>query len=80
MTTTKTVKLNQLTRHMGQMRTTINLQKLAELTVSVYYNDIFDWNRILVSQGGGKNGSTHYPILSGNRRYLAKVFATALPD
>ena len=78
MTTTKTVKLNQLTRHMGQMRTTINLPKLAELTVSVYYNDIFDWNRILVSQGGGKEGG--YAILSGNRRYLAKVFATALPD
>lgn len=80
LTTTQTVKLTQLTRHIGQMRTTIDLQKLAELTVSVFHNDIFDWNPILVSQGREENGTTRYPILSGNRRYIARVFATALKD
>lgn len=68
-------RLDQLKTHPAQMRTTYNLEKLAELVVKIFHQGLHEWQPILI----GKNGSDRAPIISGHRRHLAVTFSQYLP-
>ena len=69
--------LNQLQPHEHQMRTHYDLDKLAELLLSVHTEGgIRVWQPIVAA--ANKDGS--YRLIHGHRRWLALIFGAALPD
>ena len=68
--------LSQLQPHEHQMRTVYDLDKLAELLLSVYTEGgIRAWQPIAAANDDGS-----YRLIHGHRRWLALIFGAALPD
>ncbi|MCA9983357.1 MAG: ParB N-terminal domain-containing protein [Anaerolineales bacterium] len=69
--------LNQLQPHEHQMRTVYDLDKLAELLLSVYSEGgIRAWQPIVAAA----NDDGSFRLIHGHRRWLALIFGAALPD
>ena len=74
---TTTTQIKNLKQHAAQMRTQVDPEGMAALTLQVYQRGLDEWQPI-VAAPAGENGE--YQIISGHRRRMARLFAFALED
>ena len=74
---TTTTQIKNLKQHAAQMRTQVDPEGMAALTLQVYQRGLDEWQPI-VAAPAGENGD--YRIISGHRRRMARLFAFALED
>ncbi len=77
----RTVKLRQLRKHAAHDRTRYDLQKIAGLTLQIYQRDIDTWQPIVAASLPSDNGhDPAFAIISGHRRYFARIFVHAVRE
>jgi len=72
---TEVVKLSELNEHPAQMRTVLDPEGMASLVLQVYTRGLDQHQPVVVApNGSGRN------VVSGHRRWLARLLAFALED
>ncbi len=74
----RTVMLRQLHKHIAHDRTQYDFNKIAGLTLQIYQRDLDDWMPIVAAPDNDNPDS--YAIISGHRRYFARIFVHAVHE
>lgn len=73
---TITIKLNQLQEHPAQMRTRMDPDEMARLVLQVVERGLDEHQPIIVADAG--DGTYH--VVSGHRRWLARLLAAEVKE
>ncbi len=76
-----TARLNAFTPHPAQMRTLYDSDNLAALALQIYERGLNEWQPLVASKrADSTDDNFNYYLVSGHRRYMARLFAFALRD
>ena len=73
--------MRQLRKHTAHDRTQYDLDKIAGLTLQIYQRNIDTWQPIVAAPLPAANGDEPtFAIISGHRRYFARIFVHAVHE